>query len=126
MKGKEIPLQPGFSFHDKDGNERHHIRVRWWDRGARTYRAAYMGPESARTHIPDDEIAGDHLVDYDHGAPPVFIGHYWLEDKPRLLASNIACLDYSVAKPGGKLVAYRWNGEAVLCDERFVWVDRMD
>lgn len=29
---------------------------------------------------------------------------------PEPLAPNIACLDYSVAKPGGKLVAYRWSG----------------
>ena len=29
LKGKEIRLRNGASFHDKDGNERHHIRVRW-------------------------------------------------------------------------------------------------
>jgi hypothetical protein len=30
---------------------------------------------------------------------------------PVPLAPNIACLDYSVAQLGGKLVAYRWDGE---------------
>ena len=72
------------------------------------------------THMPDEEIEGDHLIDYSHSAPPVFLGHYWLEGKPEPLAPNIACLDYSVAKPGGKLVAYRWNGEQHLKPEHFV------
>jgi len=126
LKGKEIPLREGSSFRDKDGNERHHIRVRWWDRGATTYREAFMGPESARTNIPDDEVHGDHLVEYAHDAPPVFLGHYWMEDKPAPLAPNIACLDYSVAKPGGKLVAYRWDGEQELDAGKFVWVERQE
>jgi len=126
LKGKEIALQPGVSFRDKDGTMRQHIRVRWWDREATTYRAAFMGPESARTHIPDDEIAGDHLVDYAHNAPPVFLGHYWMEGTPAPLAENIACLDYSVAKPGGKLVAYRWNGERRLLRQSFVSVGRLE
>ena len=77
-------------------------------------------------HIPDDEIAGDHLVDYSHEAPPVFLGHYWVEGDPKSLARNIACLVYSVAKPGGSLTAYRWDGEQVLEWERFVWVDRVE
>ena len=126
LKGKEIPLQPGVSFTDKDGTVRHRIRVRWWDQGATSYRDAFMGPESARCHLPDDDIEGDHLVEYSHDAPPVFLGHYWLEGEPAPLTPNIACLDYSVAKPGGKLVAYRWDGEPVLDPQKFVWVERCE
>jgi Calcineurin-like phosphoesterase len=126
LKGKEIRLPDGVSFRDKDGTSRHNIRVRWWDQGATNFKDAFFGPESARTHIPDDEIAGDHLVDYSHEAPPVFLGHYWMEGDPAPLARNIACLDYSVAKPGGRLTAYRWDGEQVLETERFVWVDRVE
>jgi hypothetical protein len=126
LKGKEIPLPDGHLFHDKDGNPRHDIRVRWWDQSAGTYLQAYMGPESARTQIPDDEIAGDHLIEYSHALPPVFLGHYWLEGTPKLLASNIACTDYSVAKPGGKLVAYRWDGERSLENDKFVAVARAE
>jgi len=120
LKGKEIPLPEGKHFYDKDGNPRHEIRVRWWDGTARTYRDAFMGPESALTHIPNDDIEGDHLIEYTKSAPPVFVGHYWLEGKPEPLASNIVCLDYSVAKPGGKLVAYRWDGEQTLTATHFV------
>lgn len=125
LKGKELRLPEG-SFTDKDGTIRHNIRVRWWDAQATTYNEAFMGPESARTHIPDDEVSGDHLVVYSHDAPPVFVGHYWMEGDPQPLAPNIACLDYSVAKPGGKLVAYRWEGEPKLRKENFKWVDRVE
>ena len=45
------------------------------------------------------------LVTIGHDEKPVFLGHYWMEGDPAPLATNIACLDYSVAKPGGKLVA---------------------
>jgi hypothetical protein len=120
LKGKEIPLPRAQSFTDKDGITRHHIRVRWWDRGATSYRDAFLGTESMATAIPEDDIDGDHLVEYGHDEVPVFMGHYWLTGKPAPLAPNIACLDYSVAKPGGKLVAYRWDGERVLHPEKFV------
>jgi hypothetical protein len=126
LKGKEIPLKHGASFNDKDGNVRHNIRVRWWDRRAMTYKDAFMGPESARTHIPDEAIECDHLVEYSHEAPPVFLGHYWMEGDPEPLAPNIACLDYSVAKPGGRLVAYRWDGEQTLSSGKYVWVERVE
>jgi Calcineurin-like phosphoesterase len=126
LKGKEIPLKSDASFKDKDGNMRHDIRVRWWDREATSYKDAFMGPESARTHIPDDQITGDHMVEYSHDAPPVILGHYWMEGVPAPLAPNIACVDYSVAKPGGKLVAYRWNGEQELDPDNYVWVERIE
>ena len=125
LKGKEIPLKNGVSFKDKDGYSRHNIRVRWWDQSAKTYKSAFMGPESAITHIPDDDIDGDHLVDYSHSEVPVFLGHYWMEGEPQPLANNIACIDYSVAKPGGKLVAYRWDGEQQISKDKYVWVDRL-
>ncbi len=126
LKGKEISLPDGRLFHDKDGNARHDIRIRWWDRSATTYALAFFGPESARTHIPEDEIEGDHLIEYSHEEPPVFLGHYWMEGDPEPLAPNIACMDYSVAKSGGKLAAYRWAGERELSPEKFVSVERQE
>jgi hypothetical protein len=35
-------------------------------------------------------------------------------------------VDYSVAESGGRLTAYRWDGEQVLEKERFVWVERIE
>jgi Calcineurin-like phosphoesterase len=123
LKGKEVEMPNGQTFPDKDGNPRHHIRMRWWDGSARTYREAFLGPDSALSHIPEDAIDVDHLIEYSSDAPPVFIGHYWMDTDPALLAPNVACLDYSVAaKSGGKLVAYRWDGEQRLSNDKFVYV----
>jgi len=59
-----------------------------------------------------------------HEAPPVFVGHYWLDTQPSALAPNVACLDYSVAaKSGGKLVAYRWDGERQIDNDKFVFIE---
>lgn len=124
LKGKEIRLPAEQHFTDKDGNHRHHIRIKWWDNKATNYKTAYLGPESALSQIPDDEIDGDHLIEYGRSEPPVFVGHYWMEGKPEVFAENVACLDYSVAKPGGKLVAYQWDGESKLLQEKFTWVER--
>lgn len=125
LKGKEVDLPNGKYFADKDGVKRQSIRIRWWD-NVTNYRDAFIGSENALTHIPDDPLDGDHLIDYAHDKPPVFLGHYWLEPPIEPLAANIACLDYSVAKPGGRLVAYRWDGERVLSCEKFVAVKRSD
>lgn len=126
LKGKEIPLPEGYHFLDRYGNQRNHIRIRWWDRNKATYRSKFLGAREWETHIPDDPIEGDHAIEYGHMEPPVFLGHYWLAGQPKPLESNVACLDYSVAKPGGKLVAYRWNGEKVLHEHSFVAVDRLE
>ena len=125
LKGRELPLPPGITFLDKDQNPRSEIRVKWWDRSVKTYQEAYLGPEDARSSIPDIYTEGRHLINYPDTAAPVFLGHYWMTGVPTPLAPNIACLDYSVAKPGGKLVAYSWNSEKVLCDSNFVSVDRV-
>ncbi len=125
LKGKEIELPDGQSFFDKDGNARHNVRVRWFDGDATTYQEAFLGPEKARSHIPEDPIGADHLIQYSHDDPPVFVGHYWLDTIPGVLAPNVACLDYSVAaKSGGKLVAYRWDGEQRLDNAKFVFVEK--
>ena len=66
-------------------------------------------------------VSANELVGYPADEKPVFIGHYWLDGNPELMAPNVACLDYSVAK-GGKLVAYRWDGEQTLSSEKIIHV----
>ena len=126
LKGLELPLPAGKTFLDKDKTPRNAIRVRWWDKRVTTYQQAYLGPEESRSEIPEVSTEGEHLVEYGEDEAPVFLGHYWMTGEPAPLAHNIACLDYSVAKPGGKLVAYRWSGERQLRQEHFVQVNRVE
>jgi hypothetical protein len=124
LKGKEIPLPEGCSFNDKDGNPRKHIRIQYWLQDAITYRDYFMGPSSVLDLIPDAPVEGDYLINYGIDEKPLFLGHYWMEGDIKPLTENIACIDYSVAKVGGKLVAYRWDGEQAIDTDKFVFVDR--
>jgi hypothetical protein len=119
-KGIEIPMPGGLTFRDKDGHVRDRVRVRWWDERATTYRAAAILTEAERAGLPETLILLHANVGYTD-AKPVFVGHYWFTDRPAPLAPNAACIDYSIAK-GGRLCAYRWDGEPTLDASKFVWV----
>jgi hypothetical protein len=123
LKGKEGKLPDGASFQDKDGHVRSEIRTRWYlSPSGHTYRTYALQSDEIACDLGLDEAVIAAATPYPAGAKPVFIGHYWLSaQRPELLAENVACLDYSVAK-GGFLCAYRWNGEQRLRGENFVWV----
>jgi hypothetical protein len=107
-KGLEVKLPEGYSFADKDGHTRRHVRVRWWDPSALTYRDAAVIGEEVRLGLPAIPIETDPRPRYD-ASNPVFFGHYWMTGVPRLQSSMAACVDYSAGK-GGPLVAYRHEG----------------
>ena len=119
-KGIEIPLPDGFSFKDKDGIQRHRVRVRWWDEQATTYRRAALLEDGLSEQLPELPIPPYARLAQD-STKPVFFGHYWLTGTPKLQFGNVACLDYSVAK-GGVLCAYRWGGERTLDAGHLCWV----
>ena len=118
LKGREIELPDGIFFHDKDGVRRENIRIKWWENTLETpLNELSVHPVEGLPTVPSAlELA--HYLPEDK---PVFFGHYWLNGLPQLYRGNICCLDYSVAK-GGKLVAYRWNGEQELKAENLVFV----
>ena len=119
LKGAEVERPPGHTFTDKDGHVRSSIRTRWWDRSLTTYRSAYIGPPG--NEMPDIPIpAAETIPEPDR---PTFIGHYWLDHNDALvpMAPMVGCVDYSVAN-GGRLVAYRFDGEAKLEAGKFVAV----
>ncbi|WP_338924985.1 metallophosphoesterase (plasmid) [Pseudomonas silesiensis] len=123
LKGTEISLPNGLTYHDKDGIERDKTRTRWWDKQARTYRELGLVSEAMRCLLPDQEVPGAERIEND-SPHCVFFGHYWMHGEPELLGDRVACLDYSIGKgtASGKLCAYRWSGESVLNKENFTWV----
>jgi hypothetical protein len=127
LKGPELSLPDGKFFIDKDGHKRLQVRTRWWHKQACTYRDAAMVDQETLQKIPERSFpTSNSLYGYPEEAVPVFFGHYWLTGRPIPQRDNIACLDYSVAKPEGRLCAYRYEGEKKLCASRFVTVDRRD
>ena len=124
LKGIEIPLPEGSQFSDKDGNVRRDIRIKWWKEGAKTYRDYAQVPDKQLHNIPDAVLPKTVInPEYSIVNKPVFVGHYWFSGVPKILKSNVACLDYSVANKE-KLVCYRWNeGDTSLANSQFVQVD---
>ena len=119
LKGVEVPLPDGHSFHDKDGYERHNVRVRWWLPGAHTYRDLALMPDAtARAALPDTPIPA-HAIALFAPDKPLFFGHYWMTGAPAPLHPMAACVDYSAGK-SGPLVAYRWEHGGPLEAARFV------
>ncbi len=124
-KGMEANLPPSCSFRDADGHERTRIRTQWWRSGTVAYREAAEAPPfildqlatlGSTEHVPAHAVPG-----YARDAPVLF-GHYWRTGNPEVIdGGRLACIDYSIAK-GGKLVAYRWEGEPLLVNEHFVSV----
>lgn len=121
-KGVEIAIPGGGVFVDAAGYERSRARARWWDRGARTFKACAMLPEGAMRDMPDGPIPASCVVE----APtdkPLFFGHYWMTGAPEPLGERLACVDYSAGKEG-PLIAYRYRGEERLTADNFASSDR--
>jgi hypothetical protein len=123
LKGPEAALPEGVTFKDKDGHVRGDARIQWWkDQDASIQSRLDLGSNITDEHkIEQTAIDPSHYYHPEH--PPLFVGHYWLDDKtPTPLSDNCACLDFSIAKQG-KLVAYRWEGEKTLKESNFIWCE---
>jgi Calcineurin-like phosphoesterase len=121
LKGKEAKLPPHISVTDNDGHPRTKVRTRWYlPPQGQTFRTYALQSEELDFDMAIDESIAHKASPYPSSAKPVFVGHYCLTTSfPSVLAENVACLDFGVAK-GGFLCAYRWNGEQKLCNDNFV------
>lgn len=127
LKGIELKLPENIVFKDKDGFERHEIRIKWWLNEATTYADLAMPPYVVERN---PGLIGEPLpqgldIGYGKDEVPVLFGHYWFEGVAAPEATNVACLDYSVPRAEGKLMAYRWSGEKKILEEHFVSVGNM-
>lgn len=121
LKGKEFDIPEKYQWKDKDGHLRKANRIKWWVKphGSKWGEFLFNCPDELKVKEFDAIIK---VNVYPADAPPVFFGHYWLEDKfPVIQSSNVICVDYSVAKQGA-LVAYRWSGEGEIDNKHFVSV----
>jgi hypothetical protein len=96
-------------------------RYKWWVNPERASYEKFLFncPPALKDEMIKEQVdANIYPID----APPIFFGHYWLEDAyPVIQANNVVCLDYSIAK-SGNLVAYRWKGEQQVNGKHFVHV----
>jgi hypothetical protein len=124
-KGMEANLPPGCSFLDGSGRVRTRVRVQWWRSGA----VSFLDGAEAHPSIRDQLVGIDPALQVPTHATlgygrdvAVLFGHYWRTGTPEVIDNGrLACTDYSIAN-GGKLVAYRWEGEPLLVNEHFISV----
>jgi len=129
LKGPEVHMAGRVYVMPKDIHKkpRHHARRRWWRHDATTLDEIGLVPSTcteldgspfgplAAVPVPDGPTYRDDV--------PLIVGHYWASpDEIELYSPFVACVDYSAAA-GGPLVAYRWDGEAVLDVGKYVRFD---
>ncbi len=113
LKGEEIKVT-GVHFHDKDGTKREYYRIKWWKKGNN-----FKVEEILFDFPSEDSDRSISSLGYLENDVPIFFGHYCLKDEQIILQNkNICCLDYCISK-GGKLIAYRFNGEKELDSKNF-------
>jgi hypothetical protein len=131
LKGPEMTLATyGLpAFLDKGGDPRRHARIRWWNSQGRSVSdLAEIPPGSQQENGDAYPAIGDVSCDETalafeyRGTKPVLFGHYWRNWAPTPVTDwtpKAACVDFSADK-GGPLVAYRWDGEDTLSDDKYV------
>ncbi|PKG54657.1 serine/threonine protein phosphatase [Halomonas sp. MES3-P3E] len=123
-RGPHVSLPEGIAIHSGDGFTRKSFRAHFWAQDPQQWGDVVFQPDNLPGDLETRELTAEErqqLSYYGPEQPPLFIGHYWCEGIPSLPARNIACLDYSAVKYG-RLVAYRWSGEATLNADHFVWI----
>lgn len=122
-RGTDIFLPDNRFIKSGDGSTRKTFRTKFWVDNPKTYSDVVFQPDP----LPEDLLARElndeelqRLIHYDISEKPVFVGHYWLNERPSRQRSNVACLDYSAVKRG-RLAAYRFDGENEIDNEKFVW-----
>ncbi|WP_120996394.1 metallophosphoesterase [Stutzerimonas urumqiensis] len=125
LRGIDLPLPKGVTLTSEEGFTRTVFRTKFWEERPETYGDVVFQPDGLPDHaacLPLSPAQRDRLFLYGPDEPPLFVGHYWRSGTPAPLRPNLACLDYSAVKYG-KLVAYRFDGEARIDPAKFCWVE---
>lgn len=116
--GVEHPLPPGTFVIDKEGHRHANLRVAVWRHEATKLRDIAIIPGGDLSLVGELEVPG-HLPLAEVTGSPILFGHYWFSGTPVLESPKVACVDWSAAAKG-PLVAYRWDGETELSNDKLV------
>lgn len=123
-RGTDLPLPNGRVITSRDGYQRRFFRTKFWAKDPKTYSDVVFQPDPLPEDLINKPLSDEEmskLLFYSPEEKPVFIGHYWLQGKPKPIRNNIVCLDYSAVKYG-RLAAYRFDHETSLDASKFIWV----
>ena len=118
--GLEIPLAAGQFIQDKAGHRHTDVRIASWRHWGKTLGEVALLPKGQEDLLANLEWPAGLVLSAIEGTP-VFVGHHWFSGHPAIESPKLACLDWSSAA-GGPQVAYRWNGEEELRNDKLVWI----
>jgi hypothetical protein len=122
--GLEIPLPEGRAFVDKAGHAHKDLRIANWRDWAKELHEVALVPKGQEDLLRGMEWPAGLVISAIEGSP-IFVGHHWFTGHPTIESDKLACLDWSAAREG-PLVAYRWDGEESLSNDKLVWVGGPD
>lgn len=117
--GLEIPLPGGRCIKDKAGQGHNEVRIANWRDWASQLHEVALVPKGQEDQLQGMEWPAGLVISAIEGAP-IFVGHHWFSGHPKIESPKLACLDWSAARDG-PLVAYRWDGEDELCNDKLAW-----
>jgi len=123
IKGIEYSFPPNIVVKDNLKVRRFWYRVKWWES---PYNKTFEQLSFETKFNLPNILVPNHLVYpfdvYEKHQPPMFFGHYCIGPTNQIPSSNICCIDACVAN-GGKLAAYRWQGETKLNSHHIIFAD---
>lgn len=117
--GLELPLPEGRFITGKGGHQHNEVRIANWRDWAKGLHELALVPKGQEEQLKGVEWPADLVISAIEGSP-IFVGHHWFTGHPTIESPKLACLDYSAGEDG-PLVAYRWDGETQLRNEKLVW-----
>ncbi len=118
--GLELALPEGKFIVGKEGHKFYDMRIANWRDWATELHQVALVPAGQEEMLKGMEWPAGLVVSAIEGSP-IFVGHHWFSGHPVIESPKLACLDWSAAKDG-PLVAYRWDGEAELSNNKLMWV----
>ena len=113
-KGIDFQMPKDLLVFDEEGRPHRSFRIKWWeDAEGKTFKDYSF---ESRFELPPYTIPKELIekrIPYPENDPIVFFGHYCLKQCCGILTNNLCCVDSCVTRTG-KLMAYRWSGEAKL------------
>ena len=122
LKGLEYYSPQDLIIKCNKGMSRKVFRMNWWESPQdKTFRELSFGNKFVLPEYTVPKQIAPTFEPYSPDQPPVFIGHYSLNEGAAIFQNNICCVDSNVTGTG-ELSAYRWNGEQILLPENIVIV----
>lgn len=122
LKGLEFQSPSDLIIKCSKGIGRNIFRMNWWESPVnKTFRDLSFGNKFILPAYRVPVEIAPTFEPYSPEKPIVFIGHYCLTEGPKIVQSNICCIDGCVTG-NQKLSAYRYNGEEMLIVENIITV----